>query len=424
VALGLERGQGSERRSWDMRRWGGVLWVGLLAGVLLLASCNGEATETVPAEEVPPVAEGEGVATAEGVVEPARWTELRARSDGGKIVELAVAEGDRVSEGDLLLRIDPSDEELAVERAEAALARAEAELARVKAAARPEEIAVSEARLETARAAVAEAEARRDRLSGGETEADIAAAQAALAAAMAEEKQAFYLHERTMECFTFTWNNKEHTICPALGRPEESTRYAWHASQDSLSAAEMQLKATQNQAGAQIRDANSAVMAAVAQESALQADLDLQKAGSLPEEIAAAEADVGKAEASLQAAKAALAETSMRAPFDATVVEVTVEVGDTAAPGQVLVVLATLDQLRVRTKDLMELDVVNVAVGQPVRVTLDALPDEPLGGRVTRIGDQDEDYRGDVTYPVIVELLENSQELRWGMTALVEIGVE
>jgi len=407
-----------------MRKRIGVLGSAVLAGLLLLMSCSGEATETVPAEEVPPVAEGEGVAAAEGVVEPARWTELEARSGGGKIVEVAVAEGDCVFEGDLLVMIDPGDAELAVERAEAALARAGVELARVRTAARPEEIAVSEARLEAARAAVAEAEASRDRLNGGETEADVAAAQAALAAAMAEEKQAFTLHERTMECFTFRWNNEKHTICPMLGRPEEGARYAWHATQDSLNAAEMQLKAAENQAGTQIRDANAAVMAAVAQESALQAELDLQQAGSLPEEIAAAEADVGRAEASLLAARVALAKTSILAPFDGTVVKVSVEVGDTAAPGQVLVVLATLDQLRVRTKDLIELDVVNVAVGQPVKVTLDALPDEPLEGQVVRIGDQEEDYRGDVTYPVIVELLQDGQELRWGMTALVEIGVE
>jgi HlyD family secretion protein len=133
---------------------------------------------------------------------------------------------------------------------------------------------------------------------------------------------------------------------------------------------------------------------------------------------------VGRAEASLRTAKAALAKTSILTPFDGTVVEVSVEVGDTAAPGQVLVVVATLDRLRVQTKDLIELDVVNVAVGQPVRVTLDALPDEPLEGQVVRIGDQKEDYRGDVTYPVIVEVLEDGHELRWGMTALVEIGVE
>ncbi|MGD2177311.1 MAG: biotin/lipoyl-binding protein [Anaerolineae bacterium] len=399
-------------------------WIGLLVGALLLAGCNGEATETVPAEEVPPVAEGTGVVVAEALVEPARWTELRAPTDGGQIVDVAVTQGDDLSEGDLLVMIDPVDAELTVEQAEAALAQAEAQLLRVRAGARPEEIAVTEARLEVARAAVAEAEARCDRLSGGEAGADIAMAQAAVAAAEAEEKQAFYAHERTMKCFTFTWGDEKRTICPALGRPEEGTRYAWQASQDTLEAARTQLRGAQDQAAARIRDANAAVAAALAQEKALQADVDLQKAGSLPEQIAAAEADVRKAEASLEAAEAALANTSIRAPFDASVVEVTVEVGDTAAPGQVLVVLATLDQLQVRTKDLIELDVVRVAVSQPVTVTLDALPDTPLNGQVARIDEQSEDYRGDVTYPVIIELLRGTEDLRWGMTASVEIDVE
>jgi multidrug resistance efflux pump len=271
---------------------------------------------------------------------------------------------------------------------------------------------------------MADAEARRDRLSDGEARADIAAAQASVAAAAAKEKQAFYLHERTMECFEFEWGGEEYKICPALGRPEEGARYAWHASQDSLDAAEMQLKSAQNQARTRMRDASAEVSEAMAREQAQQAKLDLQRAATLPDEISSAEAVVEKAEVSLRAARKALEDTTLRAPFDATVVEVTVDVGDTAAPGQILVVLATLDQLTVRTKDLIELDVVNVAVAQPVTITLDALPDNPLEGQVARIFDQPEDYRGDVTYPVIIKPLKETSELRWGMTASVEIDVD
>jgi hypothetical protein len=43
---------------------------------------------------------------------------------------------------------------------------------------------------------------------------------------------------------------------------------------------------------------------------------------------------------------------------------------------------------------------------------------------VVRIEKQSEDYRGDVVYPVVVELDERVPELRWGMTAMVEIEVE
>jgi len=54
-------------------------------------------------------------------------------------------------------------------------------------------------------------------------------------------------------------------------------------------------------------------------------------------------------------------------------------------------------------------------------VTVDALPGLQLNGRVARIKLQNVDYRGDVTYPIIVELDEAAPELRWGMMATVEI---
>ena len=119
-----------------------------------------------------------------------------------------------------------------------------------------------------------------------------------------------------------------------------------------------------------------------------------------------------------------LEELSIRAPFDATVVELTVEAGDTASPGQMVAVLATLDRLQVRTTDLIELDVVRVEAGQPVTVTFDALPDAPLLAGVARIADQPERHLGDVTYPVIIEPQRSLGELRWGMTAFAEIDVE
>jgi hypothetical protein len=65
--------------------------------------------------------------------------------------------------------------------------------------------------------------------------------------------------------------------------------------------------------------------------------------------------------------------------------------------------------------------VAQVTEGQTALVTVDALPGTELEGHVLRIGLQSEDYRGDVTYPVYVALDNAPPELRWGMTALVEI---
>lgn len=407
-------------------------WILLLVGLSLLAGatgCGGSVGPAEPAPEgtVPPVVrEAEGKVIAEAKIEPARWSELLSPVEsGGLVIQVPVEEGDVVSKGDLLVQIDPTDAELAVQRAEAASALAQAELAEAKGWARPEEIAVTEAQLEAAKAELARAVAQRDQLRAGEAEVNVAGARAALASATAEERQAYNQHERTLECFDFTLpDGSEHTICPALGVPEEQTRFAMHAAQDQLEAARVRLEATQNQAEAQLRDANAGVWAAVSQRDALQSRLDLQKAGSTAERIAAAEARVAQAEASLEAAKAALERTEIRAPFEGTVAELSVNVGDTAAPGQVLAVVATLDHLEIRTEDLTELDVVRVAVGQPVEVTLDALPDRSFEGHVACIDQQSVDYRGDVTYPVIVELDEEVPEMRWGMTVLVEIASE
>jgi multidrug efflux pump subunit AcrA (membrane-fusion protein) len=225
-----------------------------------------------------------------------------------------------------------------------------------------------------------------------------------------------------MECFDVNLpDGSERTICPALGRFEEQSRFAMHAADAALAAAQAQLDAAQYGATTQHRAAQAGVQSATAQRDALRARLDLLEAGSTPEQIAAFEARVAQAEASLAAARAALERTEIRAPFDGVVTQITVETGDTAVPGQVIVVLATLDRLQAHTTDLVELDVAQVSEGQAVLVTVDALPGLDAQGHVVRVGEQGVNYQGDVTYPVFVELDEDAPGLRWGMTAVVRI---
>ncbi len=71
--------------------------------------------------------------TATGHVEARRAVEISA-DISGRIVELPVEEGQEVQEGDLLLRIDPTQYRAAVRKAEAALSEAESREARAEAA--------------------------------------------------------------------------------------------------------------------------------------------------------------------------------------------------------------------------------------------------------------------------------------------------
>jgi hypothetical protein len=66
------------------------------------------------------------------------------------------------------------------------------------------------------------------------------------------------------------------------------------------------------------------------------------------------------------------------------------------------------------------LDVVKISEGQPVAVTLDAIPDKTLEGKVLRIGQNYSEKQGDVVYEVTVEVTEALPTMRWGMTSVVK----
>jgi HlyD family secretion protein len=98
----------------------------------------------------------EGPGRASGYVEA---TEVRvAPQVGGRLIEVAVAEGDRVAVGALLARLDTSDVDIALDRAQAERDQAVAALSLLQAGARSEDIRQAQAQAESAQADVQAAE--------------------------------------------------------------------------------------------------------------------------------------------------------------------------------------------------------------------------------------------------------------------------
>ncbi len=119
---------------------------------------------------------------ASGYVEA---TEVRVSPEvGGRIVELKVAEGDRVEVGALIARLDTADAELTIRRAEAERDQAVAQLRLLEAGARPEEIRQAQAQLDSAEADVRAAAAELQ-----SAEADLQRFEALLAANAGSRKQ-------------------------------------------------------------------------------------------------------------------------------------------------------------------------------------------------------------------------------------------
>ncbi|MEC3861559.1 HlyD family efflux transporter periplasmic adaptor subunit [Mesobacterium sp. TK19101] len=89
---------------------------------------------------------------------------LVAPVEVAQVEQIAVARGDKVAAGDLLVSMDSRDAEIAVAEATANLAQAQSQLADLLEGARPEEIAVIEANLASAKLQADEAERERDRV--------------------------------------------------------------------------------------------------------------------------------------------------------------------------------------------------------------------------------------------------------------------
>ncbi|MBW8838770.1 MAG: efflux RND transporter periplasmic adaptor subunit, partial [Gemmatimonadetes bacterium] len=97
-----------------------------VAALALAAACGGKTAEnapTVPVSVSPAVRiDAPALVAANGVVEPVQTVAVEAQV-GGTLTEVSFQEGEEVSEGQVLFRIDPRPFESALRQSEAALAR-------------------------------------------------------------------------------------------------------------------------------------------------------------------------------------------------------------------------------------------------------------------------------------------------------------
>ena len=125
-------------------------------------------------------------------------------------------------------------------------------------------------------------------------------------------------------------------------------------------------------------------------------------------------------QARLNAAKAGVAAFSVIAPFDGVVAQLNAKTGGSINAGEIAVTIANTSSWIVKTTDVTEIDVVKLKEGQPVTVTLDAIPDVKLKGKILSIGQNYSKNQGDIVYEVTVVLTDTNPVMRWGMTAAVK----
>lgn len=383
-----------------------------IAAVLALAlvACGGGAQETpTPTVEAPYAS----LVSVTGEVVPTEWAVLSVETDG-VVKEVMVEPGDEVKAGDLLVQLDPVDAQLSVDEAEAQLAHAQAQLEQRKAQPRAVDVAAAEQRVDEMEVEISQAAAEQERLASGVVASDIADAQAQLESAEAERKAARIDYDELQD---------ELENDTAEDWEGERAALRLRAARESMYAAQLGLAYARGSGSARLDEAEAAVQAAEAQRDVAQAQLERVTAGASEEEVALAETEVERAQIALEGARLRVERCERRAPFDGTVGSVQVRRGQQIRRGTPAVTLGDLSTLRVETTDLDEIDVAKIEVGQSVDVTFDAFPDRVFTGHVIRISPMAEPGGGGVNYTAIIELEELAPEIRWGMTAFVDIDV-
>jgi HlyD family secretion protein len=398
---------------------------------------SADSGSTVVAQDAAPLAgvvigRIEETVSATGSVTSGREARL-VPAISGRVIEVTVAEGQQVAEGDVLLTLDAGSLENQVARAEASLATAKARL--------------EQAKLPASEAEIAQAQARLDQAKRSATEAEIAAAQASVDSAQANlDKLLAGATAYDLESAKLSVDSARNQLWSAQANRDATngSRGASGAQKDQAEAqvliaevAVQQALVAQTRLQAPPRDEDIAAARAQvsqaeaqlaqtlerpkAEELALaQAQLDQTLERPRAEDVLTVQAQVDEAMLSLTQARDSLADATLVAPFAGTVVNITVNEGEWAMAGSPVVHLVDTDALKLQII-LDEADVAQVAEGQAAYIDLDAFPKQKVRGTVESVASAATQTSGGVAYEVDTAIETDGLPIRLGMTARVDI---
>jgi HlyD family secretion protein len=216
----------------------------------------------------------------------------------------------------------------------------------------------------------------------------------------------------------------------------ELEKYAFTAERDRAAAA-LQI-ATAQRRRAQVELGNAELQlrrqkALVDQGIASRDDLDQAELRERSARLAVEQAgdSIAEAQAALERAQEELRKTTIYAPISGRVIALAAKEGEVVVsgtmnnPASIIATVADLSELLVEV-DVDETDIVDVALGQPADVKVDAIPDRTYHGQVVEIGSSgfERPAQPDVTYFKVKILVGDAdQRLRPGMSARAEVRV-
>ncbi|MBI3945222.1 MAG: efflux RND transporter periplasmic adaptor subunit, partial [Armatimonadetes bacterium] len=349
---------------------------------------------------------------AVGTVEAPLNVKLSAEISG-RILAIEGREGERVTRGQVLVRIDPSELEALVAQRRATLAAEKHRLAQARISQGPTDVSVAsdvqqkdaelasakarhhqalqnvEAQVGAAEASILEVQGRVESAAAAiaNAEAAIRSAEANLENARAQfgrvsnlQKQG-YVSIQDVDNSRTAMKVQEAAVDVARGQ-----RLSAAAARDSALA---QKQSAEKQLAVVRAKAEADVAAAEADVTRARAALDYARANTArapayQESLSALQSAVDAARASLANAQAQLSQTIIRCPVDGFVTARGADPGAVASPGQPILTVQAIRQVWVSVPVPEEVQR-DIGIGHRGTVTFDALPGSTLTGTVTQI---------------------------------------
>jgi HlyD family secretion protein len=335
----------------------------------------------------------------------------------GRLELCFVNEGDTVSKGTLLARLENDDQKISMALGRANLDRAKSVLAELESGSRPQEIAL-------ARASVLQAEITVLELTRGSRTQEIEKVKSDLDTAVAGEKSArVQLAQAREDHDRFSALLKQGSVSQRNFELYR-TRYdlARNEAEQALSRvniAQQALSLTKEGPRSEQIERAKAVLAQARAQYALVQD------GPRKEKIQQARAMVNEAEQNLNQAGQQLSYTELYAPMDGVILSRSAEPGEYLNPSTPVVTLGDLEHPWLRAF-VSEKNLGRIKLGDRVRVTTDSFPDKSYEGRLTFISSQAEftpksvqtfEERVKLMFRVKIQLSNPDKELKPGMPA-------
>lgn len=170
-----------------------------------------------------------------------------------------------------------------------------------------------------------------------------------------------------------------------------------------------------------LTNASNAVTSASSSLSVAQSQLALAQSGATQEQIDAQKAAVAQAQAVLESAQVAINHASLIAPFSGTVRNKKMDIGQVVSAGVPVISMTNDSGLKVETY-VSQSDIAKIKEGDSANITLDAYGNGVVfQANVTNVDSAGTQENGDISYKVTLHFKNYDSRIKPGMTANINI---